>query len=256
MSSGNVWPSQKAQSALRPIDAPNVEIVGGFWGDRQRTNRERTILHGFEQLQHSGALANLRLAAGGDGLYQAEADTGGTTFPFLDSDVYKWLEAVGWELGRGADAALAAAAEEAIAVVAAAQRPDGYINSSVQVVRGGTPYGDLAWGHEFYCVGHLTQAAVAWHRSLGDDRLLTIAMAACDHIDREFGAAGRPGVEGHPCLEMALVELARVTGNDRYLSLSERMLSLRGRGLIGPGRFGPEYWQDHEPVKQAKTVAG
>ena len=61
--------------------------------------------------------------------------------------------------------------------MAAAQRPDGYLNSFVQVVRGGTPYRDLAWGHEFYCVGHLIQAAVAWHRALGDDRLLTIAIA-------------------------------------------------------------------------------
>ncbi|GIH07009.1 hypothetical protein Rhe02_50760 [Rhizocola hellebori] len=256
MSIGNVWPSPAAQTALRPITASNVEIVGGFWAERQLINRRSTILHGFEQLQQSGSLGNLRLAAGGQGQYQAEADSGGTTLPFLDSDVYKWLEAVGWELGRGHDPALAAAADEAIAVVAAAQRPDGYINSFVQVVRGGAPYRDLAWGHEFYCVGHLTQAAVAWHRSLGDDRLLAIAVAACDHIDREFGPSGRPGVDGHPCIEMALVELTRVTGDKRYLRLAERMLSLRGHGLIGPGRFGPEYWQDHEPVNVAQTVAG
>ena len=57
-------------------------------------------------------------------------------------------------------------------MVAAAQRPDGYLNSYVQVVGDGTPHRDLAWGHEFYCVGHLIQAAVAWHRALGDDRLL------------------------------------------------------------------------------------
>ena len=57
-------------------------------------------------------------------------------------------------------------------MVAAAQRPDGYLNSYVQVVGDGVPYQDLAWGHEFYCVGHLIQAAVAWHRALGDDRLL------------------------------------------------------------------------------------
>ncbi len=256
MSTGSVWPSATARSPLRPIPASNVDISAGFWAQRQRINRERTILHGFGQLQHSGSLGNLRLAAGAQGDYQAEADTGGTTFPFLDSDVYKGLEAVGWELGRAPDSALAAAAEEAIATVAAAQRPDGYLNSFVQVVKGGVPYGDLAWGHEFYCVGHLTQAAVAWHRSLGDDRLLEVAMAACDHIDREFGPQGRPGIDGHPCLEMALVELSRVTGHQRYLALAERMLSLRGSGLIGAGRFGPEYWQDHEPVRTAQTVAG
>ena len=245
-----------ATAARRPLEPSRVTILDGFLAERQRTNRQRTLPHGFDQLQRSGALGNLRLAAGGDGRYQALADTSGATFPFLDSDVYKWLEAVGWELGRAADPGLAAAADQAIAVVAAAQRPDGYLNSYVQVVRGGTPHTDLAWGHEFYCIAHLIQAAVAWHRGLGDDRLLAVAVRAADRIDREFGPAGREGVDGHPGIEMALVELTRVTGERRYLALAARMLDLRGRGLLGQGRFGAAYWQDHAPVRDAPTVAG
>ena len=81
-------------------------------------------------------------------------------------------------------------ADEAIALVAAAQRPDGYLNSYVQVVGGGTPFQDLAWGHELYCIGHLIQAAVAWHRALGDDRLLDVARRAADAVDRALGAGG------------------------------------------------------------------
>ncbi len=50
---------------------------------------------------------------------------------------------------------------------------------------------------------------------------------------------------------MALVELTRVTGEPRYLALAARMLDLRGHGLLGDGRFGPAYWQDHEPVREA-----
>jgi DUF1680 family protein len=256
VNAGSVWPTAAAKSRLCPVEATQVKIVGGFWAQRQRLNREKTIPHGFGRLQQSGALGNLRLAAGGQGRYQAETDNGGTPFPFLDSDVYKWLEAAGWELARGADPALSAAAEEAIGVVTAAQRPDGYLNSFVQVVKDGRPYGDLAYGHEFYCVAHLIQAAVAWHRGLGDDRLLTVATRAVDHIAAEFGAQGRPGLDGHPGIEMALVELARVTGAERHLALAERMLALRGHGLIGQGRFGAQYWQDHEPVREAATVAG
>jgi uncharacterized protein len=249
-------PAGTARSRLRPLGPARVTILDGFLAERQRVNRERTIPHGFDQLGRSGTLDNLRLAAGGDGRYQARADTSGATFPFLDSDVYKWLEAVGWELGRAPDPGLAAAADQAIALVAAAQRPDGYLNSYVEVVGGGVPHADLAWGHEFYCVGHLIQAAVAWHRALDDDRLLAIAVRAADRIDKEFGPTGRDGVDGHPGIEMALVELTRVTGERRYLGLAARLLDLRGRGLLGEGRFGAAYWQDHEPVREAATVAG
>ena len=259
MSTSTVRPSATALSRLRPVDSAGsaqVTIVDGFFAERQTTNRDRTIPHGFARLQDSGPLNNLRLAAGLEGQYQALADTGGSIFPFLDSDVYKWLEAVGWELGRGADAHLSAAADEAIGVVAAAQLPNGYVNSYVQVVRGGTPFQDLQWGHEFYCLGHLIQAAVAWHRTLGDDRLLDIAVRAADQVDEEFGPQGKDGIDGHPGVEMALVELSRVTGNPRYLALAGRMLDLRGHGLLGDGRFGPTYWQDHAPVRTAPMVAG
>src|SRR4029453_12262580 len=131
----------------------------------------------------------------------------------------------------------------------------GYLNSYVQVVTGGQPHTDLAWGHEFYGPGPLSQAAVAWHRALGDDRLLAVAVRAADRIERGVGPAGREGVDGPPGIEMALVELTRVTGDGRYLTLAARMLELRGKGLLGEGRFGAAYWQDQLPVREAATVA-
>ena len=240
----------------RPLDARGVVITGGYWADRMAMNRATTLHHGYAQLEAAGALHNLRLAAGAKGTYKTFSDTFGYAFPFLDTDVYKWLEAVGWELGRAPDARLAAQADEAIATVAAAQQPDGYLNSYVQVVRGGERYGDLAWGHEFYCIGHLIQAAIAWHRALGDDRLLDIARAAADELERTFGPGGRDGIEGHPEVEMALVELSRTTSDPRYLALAARLIELRGHGKLGVDRFGSAYWQDHLPVRQAPTVAG
>ena len=62
------------------------------------------MAHGYDQLGHAGNLTNFRLAAGAKGTYQALGAPMGLVFPFLDTDVYKWLEAVGWELGRGPDA--------------------------------------------------------------------------------------------------------------------------------------------------------
>jgi DUF1680 family protein len=251
-----VLPGPGTRSALRPLDATDVAITGGYWADRQAMNRTRTLHHGYAQLEAAGALHNLRLAAGAQGTYKTFSDTFGYAFPFLDTDVYKWLEAVGWELGRAPDASLAEEADGAIATVAAAQRPDGYLNSYVQVVGGGEPFRDLAWGHEFYCIGHLVQAAIAWHRGLGDDRLLDIARRAVDQLETTFGAGRREGIEGHPEIEMALVELWRTTGERRYLAFAEALIERRGHGLLGTDRFGSAYWQDHLPVRSAPTVAG
>src|SRR4029077_3901592 len=120
----------------------DVAILSGLWADRVRTNRERSLAHGYDELDRVGNLQNFRLAAGAKGTYQALGAPMGLVFPFLDTDVYKWLQAVGWELGHGPDEALSAAADEVIGLIAAAQRPDGYLNTYVQVVGGGTPYRD------------------------------------------------------------------------------------------------------------------
>ena len=64
------------------------------------------------------------------------------------------------------------------------------------------------------------------------------------------------GIDGHPEIEMALVELFRVTGERRYLDLAAAFIERRGHGLLGSGRFGRAYWQDHLPVGEAPSAAG
>ena len=236
---GLVVPGAGAIAALRPLAADAVRITGGFWADRQRLNRERTIPHGFDQLDRAGNFHNLRLAAGAMGKYQALGIMFDTPFPFLDSDVYKWLEAAGWELGRGGDPDLAASADAAIELVQHAQRSDGYLNTFVQVLKPGGEYADLRWGHELYCYGHLIQAAVAWHRALGDDRLLEVALRAVGSVRRELGPDGRQDIDGHPEIEMALVELYRVTGDRRHLELAAAFIDRRGTGRSGRTGSGP-----------------
>lgn len=250
-----VLPTDSASGRTWPVDAAGVRVTGGFWRSRLDVNRTRTLPHGARQLRRANNLANFEaLIEGGE--YRAGRDDSGAAFPFLDSDVYKWLEAAAWELGEDPDAATAAAAEEMIDLIERAQRADGYLNTYVQLTTPGREFDDLQWAHELYSAGHLIQAAVAWHRSLGDDRLLTVASRCADRIDREFGPDGRPGTDGHPELEMALVELYRVTGSANYLDLAVRLIDVRGQGLLGAGRFGPQYWQDHAPVALADHPTG
>ena len=117
-----------------------------------------SLKHGYAMLNKAGNLHNLKMAAGlGSGSYRG--------MNFADENVYKWLEAMGWELGRAPDGELQALAEEVISLVAAAQQPDGYLNSYYQVVEPERKWSDLDFGHELYCAGHLIQAAIAFKRA-------------------------------------------------------------------------------------------
>jgi uncharacterized protein len=251
-----VMPTPSASVRLRPIGLQHSRITGGMWAARRTTNLDVSLPHGAAQLDRAGNLVNFELAAGLSGDYRGGNDAGGTTAPFLDSDVYKWLEAAGWALAQAPDPSLLALAEPMIEKVGRAQRSDGYLDTFFQVLHPGREFTDMEWGHELYVAGHLVQAAIAWKRGLADDRLLRIAERFVSRIERELGPGRRELVCGHPELEMALVELYRTTGQDRYLALARVLVERRGRGLLGRGLFGDRYWQDHEPVRTATEPMG
>lgn len=243
-----------ARTALRPL--VSAEILGGFWHDRRETNARVAIPQGPSLLESAGNLHNLRLVAGtAEGAFQGD-------YPFMDSDVYKWLEAAAWQLGQadvdgggtGADTVvLEKDVERIVALVAAAQQPDGYLNTWVQAGKGGGRYDDLRWGHELYCAGHLIQAAVALHRSTGREELLQVAVRFADHIDAVFGAGGQiDSFDGHPEVETALVELYRETGERHYLDLAGQFVDRHGHGVLG----GEAYCQDRVPLRTQENVEG
>jgi DUF1680 family protein len=249
---GPVSPGLGARPRLRPVGAGDAVIRAGFWGVRQARNREVSLPIGARRLREAGNLENLRLAsAPGD----HSADYRGPQF--MDSDIYKWLEAVAWELGRAPDPALEAELREWTRAIAAAQDEDGYINSRIQATGDpGRRYQDLAMSHEHYCIGHLLQAAVAAHRAAGNEELLAVARRAADHLVATFGSEAHPGLDGHPVIEMGLVELARETGERAYLTLACHLVRARGRGTIeGHGRL-PIYYSDRVPVEQATHLEG
>jgi hypothetical protein len=201
-------------------------------------------------LEKAGNFHNLRMAAGWEsGSYYG--------LNFYDEDVYKWLEALAWELGNGPDDELQRMVDETIDLIRAAQQPDGYLNSYYQVVEPHRKWANLDFGHELYCAGHLFQAAIAFQRAVNDDRLMVVARRFADHINSEFGPGKNEGTCGHPEVEMALVELYRTTGEQAYLDLAQFFIDRRGkRTMKGMGSYGPEYHQDHVPVREAKETAG
>lgn len=236
-----------SEVVLRPADT--ARITSGLWHQRRAVNAESSVPDGFERLREAGNFHNLRLAAGtADGDYVND-------LPFLDSDVYKWLEAIGWVQAEGG-AELSEKVDFAVDLLTAAQEPSGYLQSFFQVHDDGKHFTELAWGHEMYCAGHLIQAAVAHARTTGRTDLMDIARRLADHLDDEFGPGRTEGICGHPEIETALVELYRSTNEKRYLLLAGEFVDRRGREQLGGGRHGSRYWQDDVPVRDAQEVVG
>jgi uncharacterized protein len=227
-------------SRLQPLGDRAVTLdPDGLLGGWQALNRSATINHCIERLESAGNLANLRrLSDPSSGEFRG--------FCFADSDVYKVLEAVGYEGGWDAWV------DDVVALLREAQDEDGYLNSWIQGVHPEQRWQHLEQSHELYCAGHLIQAAVA----VGRDDLLDVARRFADLAVRRFEARGEPDLDGHPEIELALVALARHTGDGRYLALASAMVERRGHGLLAPQGFGPQYLQDHAPVREATEPVG
>jgi uncharacterized protein len=246
---GPAVPTPSSRAAHRPLGLGDVEISGGVFGRWQQVNRDASIPLGLKQLEEVGNLDNLRLAAG-----RSAAEFRGPRFS--DSDVYKQLEAVAWEAGRVRDAELLDFIARVAELLVEAQGEDGYLNSYYQVVKPELRYAELEYSHEMYCAGHLIQAAVASARIDGDERLIAVARRFADHLVKVFLRDGNPGIDGHPEIETALVELYRATGEPSYLELAQRLVDERGKGLITKKGRGAHYLQDHLPVRDADTHVG
>jgi DUF1680 family protein len=253
-------PVHPSASVWRPLGAGEIQITGGLWEQKQRLNADTILGHCESWMERIGWTGNFDRAAAGTiatgPAGTGPASTGHSGIEFVDSEVYKLLEAMAWELGREHSADLERRYRALAGRVAAAQQPDGYLHTSFG--RPGQPprYSSLESGHELYCFGHLFQAAVARLRTGHDDLLPQVARRLADHVYAQFGPGGRVGVCGHPEIEMALVELARATGEERYLELARLFIERRGTGTLAIHPFGQEYFQDDMPVRQATTMRG
>ena len=242
-------PTAAARVRLRPVDARGVAIRDGLLADRQRVNREVTLLRGAED-------SNAPELSTTSGSRRDGARASGKAWSSATRTSTKWLEALAWERGREPSDELDRLASEAIQLVAAAQAPDRYLNSWCQVIDPSWRWTDLEMGHELYCAGHLIQAGVATARATGDGSLPAVARRFADLIDDVFGNDPARGTDGHPEIEVALAELYRQTGETRYLRLADTLTGRRGFGTFAGGRFDLDYYQDAEPVRDARGIVG
>ncbi|MDN3310467.1 glycoside hydrolase family 127 protein [Microbacterium oryzae] len=232
------------------MPADHVTLVGGFWGERQAVNAQMSIRHCLDWMEGTGWIANFDRTARGEGPERAGRE-------FADSEIYKLLEAMAWESARTGGVELEETFVALSRRVLAAQCDDGYLNTRFGGPGQPARYSDLEWGHELYCAGHLIQAGVARARTVGlDDEFVHGVLRVADHVVREFGEGGRDAIDGHPEIEPALSELARVTGDDRYLHQAAIFVERHGRGLLSTGEAEAAYFQDEVPVREGQVFAG
>lgn len=176
-----------------------------------------------------------------------------------DSDVFKALEAIAYSLKNHPNPALEAKADEWIDKIAAAQLPDGYINTYYTLGRLNERWTDMSM-HEDYNGGHLIEAAVAYYQVTGKRKLLNVAITFADHFDSLFGPGKKHWVTGHQELELALVKLYTVTQDKKYLTLAHWLLEERGhkyaKGYTWTEWKDTAYAQDVVPVREQKEITG
>lgn len=199
-----------------------TRITGGFWHDRLEVNAWQAIFHQWQQLEASGCIENFRIAAG-------EAEGFREGWFFADSDAFKWLDAAARVWASSQDPRLAELMDSFIALIGRAQSPDGYIFTYNQIHFPTDRWKNLQVEHELYCHGHLIEAGVSHFEATGRSDLLEIARRAADRIVADFSGKSPLFTPGHEEIEIALLRLHQVTGEQHYFDLARQFVEQRGR---------------------------
>ncbi|WP_145023016.1 beta-L-arabinofuranosidase domain-containing protein [Paenibacillus sp. Y412MC10] len=270
--------TKNAPTHPQPLDLKSVRITDSYWSNHVDLIKHTVIPYQWEALndrvpdaEPSHAIRNFRIAAGLE-----EGSFAG--FVFQDTDLYKWLEAVGYSLAQSPDSDLEKVADEAIDLIGAAQQEDGYLNTYFTIDKLDQRWTNLMDCHEMYAAGHLIEAAVAYFYGTGKTKLLDIARKIADHIDDRFGPEEGKirGYDGHQEIELALVKLYHATGEVRYLNLAGFLIDERGQepnffaeeferrgrishwapGVVQQGPVNLAYHQAHKPVREHEVATG
>jgi DUF1680 family protein len=259
----------------KPVSLKQVKIKDDFWNYYINLVRDVVVPYQWDAIndrvegaERSGAVSNFKIAAG-----LTEGEFYG--FVFQDTDVAKWLEAVGYLLETKRDERLEQVADEMIDIIGKAQQPDGYLNTFYTIKEPGKKWTNLTECHELYSAGHMIEAGVAYFKATGKRKLLDIVCRIADDIAVVFGDGPNQiaGYDGHQEIELALVKLYETTGNRKYLELSSYFIDKRGqqpsffeaeadrRGRTthwsnNKIHIEPEYFQAHLPVREQETAVG
>lgn len=273
----------------RHLKMNNVKINDAFWSGIIETVRKSVIPYQYLALQDkiegaekSYCIENFKKAAavcekikkGGrpevypvDKWHYDESNSDKNAFHgwvFQDSDVYKWIEAVGYALMHHPDSDLENKTKDFIELICSAQLENGYLDTLYIINDRSKIFTNLKDHHELYCFGHLTLGAISFYRATGDRKLFDAACRFADLICDTFGKDKIEGYPGHEIAETALIRLYEETGLEKYLETAKFFIDRRGekpyyfdkeRGMNTSGE-DYRYNQAHIPVREQKEAVG
>ena len=207
---------------MNELSPRQVTLEDSFWTPRQIINAEKSIFHQWQMLENTGCIDNFRIAAG-----IKEGSREG--WFFADSDAYKWLEAAAGIYSLWPSKNLKDLIDDFIILIRESQMKDGYLFTYNQINFPSSRWENLMIEHELYCHGHLIESCVSHFDSFGDKSVLKMACHAADLLVDVFLDAAPDKTSGHEEIEIALIRLYKVTGDDQYLELAHRFLERRGK---------------------------
>ena len=248
---GLVNTNASPHAKLSSVGLGDVQWTKGFWAERFAICRDSMLPHLWQTYTSKDmcySFQNFRIAAG--------LDTGRFRGPsFHDGDFYKTLEAVAAMYASTKDKKLDAWMDGAIAVIAKAQKEDGYIYTKSiieQKKSGQAKMFDDKLSFEAYNFGHLMTAACVHYAATGKTSLLNIAKKAADFLIGFYNTATPEQARNAICPShyMGLAELYRTTKEEKYLALVKKLIDIRGMSE------GTDDNSDRLPFRQMKEVNG
>jgi hypothetical protein len=230
---------------MLPVAVQDVRVADTFWARRLKIIRENTIPHSWNHVK--SAIMEMKLVADPDGPKPPPEHRG--RVKWREANIHKVIETCAYSMAQNKDPKLLAKVDEIIEVIRGAQQPNGFVHAW-STNRKRPQWGSLGSEHNGYVQGHLYEAAVAHYRATGKKNLLDIAIKSADQAWGHFIEKKTKGVPGHAEIELALVELYRVTKNAKYVELARAFIERRGKPK------GSAYHQEHLPIREQNSIEG
>jgi len=243
--------AQSPHAKLNSVGLTDVQLTKGFWAERFGVCRDAMLpqlwnIYTSDTICY--AFKNFKVAAG--------IDSGRFRGPsFHDGDFYKTLEAVAVMYANTKDSKLEQWLNNAITVIAKAQKADGYIYTKSIIEQrktGKEKMFDDQLSFEAYNFGHLMTAGCIHYRATGNNSLLNIATKAADFLIGFYKVATPEQARNAICPShyMGLVELYRTTKATKYLDLVNYLINIRGTVE------GTDDNSDRAPFRKMNKIVG